>query len=451
MYERLLGQLPSLARIRIHTLLCAVAPSQQVWTVNCNGGPGVHFVDLPQAVAAASAGDTIKIYYGFQGICIGQSYTAAVIDKPLNIYGFRATPSPTGPIPPLAVLLIGMIEVRNIALGEQVVLSNLSTRGALFSHPPSARGLLVQDCAGSVVLENVQCNAQGWTGLSVDIVNSGNVELRGCQFCNGESPVQITNSTVTLTTTAIFQDYPAPVSPVPPYPSSYQHNVPGLHLIDSTVTMIGSVVEGGNVISPLAPEPGAVVDNSTLRVGPASRLRGGWLGANTFGWAYTSPIPLWSRVEVDPDAILTSAISLLPPPVVTVIPAVYHSWVVAAQPYSVTARGPDNGFAALLFGNLSLTPAPTLWGYLGVSGLRPCDNSGCRLCCFGAGWLPLVELSGATDGGWHATVRVPGTDAIAGARWQLECAKPADGLLAVRRSAIVPSYPQTHRDSPLLQ
>jgi hypothetical protein len=70
--------------------------SQQTWKVSCNGGPGVHFTDLPPAVAAASPGDEILVYYG-PNTCPGGTYfNAPVIDKPLRISGFFVNPPYAG-------------------------------------------------------------------------------------------------------------------------------------------------------------------------------------------------------------------------------------------------------------------------------------------------------------------------------------------------------------------
>ena len=65
--------------------------AQQIWNVHCNGGPGVHFTDLPPAVAAASPGDEIRVYRDLAQVSCpipNFAYTAPIIDKPLRIVGF---------------------------------------------------------------------------------------------------------------------------------------------------------------------------------------------------------------------------------------------------------------------------------------------------------------------------------------------------------------------------
>jgi hypothetical protein len=71
-----------------------VAPlvAQQTWLVRCGvGGPPVHFHDLPQAVAAAAPGDTIRFFIDDQAIApCGPvfRFSPVVIDKPLTVVGF---------------------------------------------------------------------------------------------------------------------------------------------------------------------------------------------------------------------------------------------------------------------------------------------------------------------------------------------------------------------------
>jgi hypothetical protein len=76
---------------------------QQTWLVNCQGGPGIDFTDLPQAVAAAAPGDTIWVFTTPTGCPGGANpwYTAPTIDKPLNILGFYVNPTlpPPGAFP----------------------------------------------------------------------------------------------------------------------------------------------------------------------------------------------------------------------------------------------------------------------------------------------------------------------------------------------------------------
>ena len=89
---------------------------QQVWKVNSQGGPGAHFTDLPQAVAAASSGDEIWVYYDLLGP-IGSNYTAPVIDKPLKIKGFTVTGAGSGPT---SATVYGPLVILNIPNGQRV-------------------------------------------------------------------------------------------------------------------------------------------------------------------------------------------------------------------------------------------------------------------------------------------------------------------------------------------
>src|SRR5690606_37569042 len=50
------------------------------------------------------------------------------------------------------------------------------------------------------------------------------------------------------------------------------------------------------------------------------------------------------------------------------LPATFHSWVVANQPYTVTVAGPLGGWAVLAFGEL-IQPTPTPLGLLSIDPL----------------------------------------------------------------------------------
>jgi hypothetical protein len=128
---------------------------QQTWWVNCNGGPGVDFTDLPPAVAAASPGDTILVYsdYTQQPWC-QSSYTAPVIDKGVRIEGFTifAPPPPTTQTTyPSYAPVSGLLTVSDVPVGEQVVLSNLRFWYPAVLGTPS--GCSISDCDGRVLIE----------------------------------------------------------------------------------------------------------------------------------------------------------------------------------------------------------------------------------------------------------------------------------------------------------
>jgi hypothetical protein len=233
--------------------------------------------------------------------------------------------------------------------------------------PPDPSGMLIEDCAGNVVVENVLLDSYGWYGFGVRIEGCANVVLRGCDVLLGSSPLEIVDSNVVLTTTGVHQTAPFQ-NPFPPYTIGYTNSVPALSMQNSTVTLIGSIVRGGWVWGSSGnAKPAAILANSTLRIGPATSLLGAFLGGNYYVQAYTSPNPSLCVVERDPRSTVNWTLALNPPPTPTTIDSVFHGWLVAGQPFGVTVAGPTNGFALLAFGDLSTAPAPTPWGLLAAT------------------------------------------------------------------------------------
>ncbi|HEX5053083.1 MAG TPA: hypothetical protein VFZ65_15015 [Planctomycetota bacterium] len=343
-------------RVLVLTLLCAPAlVAQQTWLVNCQGLPGTDFLDIPPAVAAASAGDTILVYR----TCLssGGAYTAATIDKPLRIVGIDGFAPSSGGTGPGRAECRGRFTITGISAGNQVLLSNLVVQ---FSNLP-ASGLEVTNCAGDVVLEDCLFAGGSWPGFIFRIDMCANVTMRGCVLELNGSPVEVTDSNLLITTTLIEHQGNGGAS----------SNPPGLLLHDSTVTIIGSIVYGmGNTNGPTNPNAnyGAILHDSTLRVGPASLLSGGGIGGPWFNheFGYNAPMLDSSVVEVDARAVIQDTGPFIRPPMTpTEIDATFHSWITANQPYGVTVAGPNNGFALLVLGNLT-APTPTSMGMLSI-------------------------------------------------------------------------------------
>ncbi|MFT4710628.1 MAG: hypothetical protein ACI9D0_000715 [Bacteroidia bacterium] len=146
----------------------------QVWVVDDNGGPGVDFTDVDQAVAAAADGDTLLIRAG--------SYSDLIVfDKSLSVI------ADTGPIPTIAGA-----SVRNISAGKVVRLAGLKITS------PTEVGLQIKNSAGHVWIED--CTVTGAGGFGdfiapvphpngydgITVSSSSAVSINGCSIFAGD-------------------------------------------------------------------------------------------------------------------------------------------------------------------------------------------------------------------------------------------------------------------------
>ena len=160
-------------------LLPSLVPAQgQVHVVDAAGGAGAAFTDLPAAVAAAAPGDTVLVRSG--------AYSPFTLDgKGLFVL------ADTG----ADVAIDGTVAVRNLPAGQSVMLRGLATGAVLHE------GLLVEDCAGGVRVEDCSFTGQagtapspffpqqtlhydGWAGARLE--NSGDVAFARCELIGGE-------------------------------------------------------------------------------------------------------------------------------------------------------------------------------------------------------------------------------------------------------------------------
>jgi hypothetical protein len=338
-------------------------PAQQVWKVACGGGPGVHFTDLPPAVAAAAPGDTILLIKGVAGLpypACQPPYTATTISKGIHIVAFQLVPNPPVSAIDLRVAVEGLIIVEGIPANERFTMTQIATPNPTFLPPVSQRGVIVRDCAGEVIIEDYS-NLTGFVyGSTVEIVRSPRVTLRGCEMYMGGAPVLIEDSSVFLTNVAVRH--------MPPYPliaGGYpEQTVPGIRSIRSTVTTAGSLIEGYS--GPWGSSgPGASLDQSIFHVGPETRfagaLPGGVPGAG-LGIRF-DPSPVGSQVYVDPRATVVSA-QIVPPFSSLRRSTTYHSWITPGDYYGLRHLGPPGGFSLMVFGDLLPTPIPSPFGNL---------------------------------------------------------------------------------------
>jgi len=161
--------------------LCTSVAAQSTWIVNPGGGPGVHFTDLPSAVAAASDGDTILVQWGPFLAGVGGFTT----NKGLTIVSEGQVSLATLTTP---------VTVSGLPTGRQFRLVG-------FDAPlDQEMRIVLQNCAGEVHLENLHAVEPGWFapgGPSIDVANCALVTLRDVEDF-GNPAVQIANSRVVL-------------------------------------------------------------------------------------------------------------------------------------------------------------------------------------------------------------------------------------------------------------
>ena len=146
--------------------LCAPATAS-TWVVDDDGGPGVHFTSIQDAIDFASPGDVLLVQTG--------EYAGFALDKPLSILG-------QGP----QVDFNGPMVVAGIPAGGRVALVRLRRFG--FSH------LRIEACAGTVIGDDL--TGSGY----LHAVDSADVRLRrlgaGVELAASGSRVELTQSTL---------------------------------------------------------------------------------------------------------------------------------------------------------------------------------------------------------------------------------------------------------------
>jgi hypothetical protein len=358
----------SLFSLSVVFCVAGTAPAQQTWKVHHTGAYGAHFTDLPAAVAAANPGDEILLFASAPSWTI--PYTAAVITKPVRIVGFSV--GAISGVQPYGAGLRGTLVIHGIPAGTQAVLSNLNISYDAF---PATSGIVAVDCAGDVLLEDVYYVGSGIrTSSYVHFERCHNVVLRGCGMSLGASPITAIDSQLLFSFTNIGTTDPE-MSPI--YPAIFgtppADSFPALHLVNSEATLVASNLSGADYYQSIMwggsvpARPAVRLENSTLRIGPASNVLGGQLPQ----WPHVVPgyeIVSSSVVERDPRSSIT-AIPWIPPtdlPIDRPMASVDLNWAIAGQSMSVWVAGQANGFAVLAFGDWSPFPQVTPYGTLAL-------------------------------------------------------------------------------------
>lgn len=159
---------PSTFTIAAALLLAGASLAQSTWIVDANGGPGTQFRDLGAAVDAAAPGDRILVRAG--------RYNALGIGKPLSILGDAGAVVSGG--------FVFGLRISGIPAG-----TTLAIRGLELTTVPVGTALVVSDCPGSVLLENVTCRTRARVASVRD--------LRMVQ-CTADAALEVLDATVAL-------------------------------------------------------------------------------------------------------------------------------------------------------------------------------------------------------------------------------------------------------------
>lgn len=258
-----------MARALSLSALFVVAPlaAQQTWVVDRSGGPGVHFTDLPPAVAAAAPGDTIRLVPQPCSPYPGD-YTAPVISKGVRIVAGS-----------LSVNLSGPLVFRNVPVHERVVIQGLRLSpygNTLIS------GVQVENCQGPVQLERVELRDQySWVPTMLRLVDCPDVTLSDCRFMLEANSAEITRCTAQI----VRSGFSCGGKQLHPLDTRRSPRLPAITITNSDVTLLATQVFGQNgtaasgpscMFPPVSTVTAMAANGSTIRVGPGSWIDGGY-------------------------------------------------------------------------------------------------------------------------------------------------------------------------------
>ena len=260
-------------------LLASSTLAQTTYVVSTTPGPGVDFTDLPAAVQAAVAGDTIEIRAGV--------YSPATISKGITIAG-----------QPGVTFGLGQMLVHNLPPQDTAVLRELDLTAP--AQPPNQPTRLAITSNQGIVLCQDLTLAQGASN-PVTIASTARVGLTRCRI-SGVAPVNIVDSGVAFSDCNVTMTEPM---------------IPGLRGTSAITTLAATVsICGGTYSAPggesvfLTPVP-AIQSAGILRIGGS-----GTVVQVTGATGVTAPIPVItaadsgfgpSTVLVDPGVLLFPA------------------------------------------------------------------------------------------------------------------------------------------------
>ncbi|MFK7739835.1 MAG: hypothetical protein AB8H80_05880 [Planctomycetota bacterium] len=172
---------------RLHLLFAmalgaGAANAQQTWTV----GPNGQFSDLPPAVAAASAGDTIMIEAN-----VNMTYTPTTIQKGLHLAGSGFGTN------------VRSLVISGVPSDERVIVQDLTVLHIPVTPFFTEPALVIENCPGLVSIDN--CTQSGVGKFALSIVNSDFVVLRECFVSAAAKSHELINSTISAADTQIYR------------------------------------------------------------------------------------------------------------------------------------------------------------------------------------------------------------------------------------------------------
>lgn len=233
------------------TLLCTgVLAAQRTWIVDAAGGAGVHFTDLPPAVAAAADGDTILVRPAVT------TYRAPIVTKGLSIVA-------TG----LPVMLAGApLIVRAIAAGRHCTVAGLWL-------DPLSSWVGIEACVGAVTLRSV--SAGPTAGIPMQILHARSVILEACQVESARGAALTVNASAVYCVDCIIRGLDVWQPAV--------GAVLGVLAADSRLVLAHTAVFGGRLLSTPSQQQPALLAQAGLTVvaGRSTLVGGGPIAVST--------------------------------------------------------------------------------------------------------------------------------------------------------------------------
>ncbi|MFK7742842.1 MAG: hypothetical protein AB8H80_21200 [Planctomycetota bacterium] len=197
----------------------------QTFVVDAAGGPGVQFVDMPAAVAAAPDGATLRVRAGF--------YHAFEIDqKSLVVLAESGA---------IAIGISGRIGVVNLTAQQEVTIRGFEHR-TVVGFPQ----LVIENNAGRVLIES--CGVQLGAIGAIRVADSADVRMRDCVYAQSSSFAHVVARSRVRISRCLLAN---------------RSFAPALDVADSFVEVADCLIVSEPV---LAPFPAIVSTNSDLRV-----------------------------------------------------------------------------------------------------------------------------------------------------------------------------------------